>query len=45
MKLIKPKTQADVIQNRRAVAEYIRGLVEAAKQIQAEEQRRREGKP
>jgi hypothetical protein len=41
--LIKPRSQADVDRNRRIVAEYIRGLVEAAKQIQAEEQRKREG--
>ena len=42
MKLIKPRTQADVINNRKIIADRIRGLVEAAKQIQAEEQRKRE---
>jgi hypothetical protein len=41
VKLIKPKTQEDVIQNRRAVAEHIRGLAQAAQQIRDEEQRKR----
>jgi hypothetical protein len=40
--LTEPRTRADVDRNRRIVADRIRGLVEAAKQIQAEEQRKRE---
>ena len=40
--VIKPRSQADVERNRRIISEHIRGLAEAAKQIQAEERERKE---
>jgi hypothetical protein len=40
MRLTKPKSQADVVRNRLAIAKYIRELAQAARQIAAEEKQR-----
>jgi hypothetical protein len=43
--VIEPKSQADVLRNRRIILEHIRGLAEAAKQIAAEEKVSGQKKP
>jgi hypothetical protein len=41
LKLIKPKSQADVLRNQLAVYQRIRAMVQAAKQLAAEEKLKR----